>query len=72
VSRRGGRTAVEVVPGITTTLGRLRIDSRAQVAEVVFACGADVGGISTGGYSSGFAAALVFGRVAAEASLSVI
>jgi hypothetical protein len=29
-----------------------------------------VGGISTGGYSSGLAAALVFGRIAAEQALS--
>jgi hypothetical protein len=29
-----------------------------------------VGGIATGGYSSGLAAALVFGRIAAETALS--
>ena len=34
------------------------------------AAGADVGGISGGGYSSGLAAALVFGRIAAEEALS--
>ncbi|MDX6449521.1 MAG: hypothetical protein QOD08_1984, partial [Gaiellaceae bacterium] len=32
----------------------------------LYAAGADVGGISTGGYASGLAAALVFGRIAAE------
>ena len=32
----------------------------------LFAAGADVGGISTGGYASGLAAALVLGHVAAE------
>ena len=69
VDRRNGSTAVVVVAGITTTLGGLRIDERARAAEGLFACGADVGGISTGGYSSGLAAALVFGRVAAEAAL---
>ncbi|MBA2536940.1 MAG: FAD-binding protein [Actinobacteria bacterium] len=66
VRHERGETAVEVVAGITTTLGGLRVDAHARVAEGVFACGADVGGISTGGYSSGLAAALVFGRIAAE------
>jgi succinate dehydrogenase/fumarate reductase flavoprotein subunit len=69
VERRDGRFAVEVVAGITTTLGGLRIDERARVADGIFACGADVGAISTGGYSSGLAAALVFGRIAAEEAL---
>jgi succinate dehydrogenase/fumarate reductase flavoprotein subunit len=36
----------------------------------VFAAGTDAGGISTGGYSSGLAAAIVFGRIAAESALS--
>ena len=36
----------------------------------LFAAGADVGGISTGGYASGLAAALVLGRQAAETALS--
>lgn len=66
VERRGAETVVEVVPGITTTLGGVRVDKRARAAEGVFVCGADVGGISTGGYQSGLAAALVLGRVAAE------
>ena len=52
--RRDGR-------GITTTLGGLAIDEHAQAAPGVFACGADAGGIATGGYASGLAAALVFG-----------
>ena len=69
VESRNGETVVEVVAGITTTLGGLRIDSHARVADGIFACGADVGGISTGGYSSGLAAALVFGRIAAEEAL---
>jgi succinate dehydrogenase/fumarate reductase flavoprotein subunit len=61
-----------VRPGVTQTLGGLRIDERARVvgAEALYAAGADVGGISTGGYSSGLAAALVFGRIAAEEALS--
>jgi succinate dehydrogenase/fumarate reductase flavoprotein subunit len=63
-------TAIEVVAGITTTLGGLHIDPRAQVAPGVYAAGADAGGIATGGYASGLAAALVFGRIAAESALA--
>lgn len=65
------RVAVRVAPGITHTIGGLRIDERAGVVGVdgLFAAGADVGGISTGGYASGLAAALVFGRIAAERAL---
>jgi fumarate reductase flavoprotein subunit len=67
----GARVAVRVRPGITHTIGGLRIDERARVAGAagLFAAGADVGGISTGGYASGLAAALVFGRIAAESAL---
>jgi len=67
--RRGGATSIEVVAGITTTLGGLRIDGDARVADGVFAAGADAGGLATGGYASGLAAALVFGRIAAERAL---
>jgi succinate dehydrogenase/fumarate reductase flavoprotein subunit len=65
------RVAVRVRPGITHTIGGLRVDERARVvgSEGVLAAGADVGGISTGGYASGLAAALVFGRIAAETAL---
>lgn len=68
---RGARAAVRVKPGITHTIGGLRIDDRARVVgtDGLFAAGADVGGISTGGYASGLAAALVFGRIAAESAL---
>jgi hypothetical protein len=38
--------------------------------EGLFAAGADAGGISTGGYSSGLAAALVLGLAAAETAAS--
>lgn len=69
IERLEGATAVGVVAGITTTLGGLRIDAGGRVAEGIFACGTDAGGISTGGYSSGLAAALVFGRLAAQAAL---
>ena len=67
----GARVAVRVSPGITHTIGGLRVDERARVVGVdgLFAAGADVGGISTGGYASGLAAALVFGRIAAESAL---
>jgi fumarate reductase flavoprotein subunit len=63
------RVAVRVRPGITHTIGGLRIDEQARVSEGLYAAGADVGGISTGGYASGLAAALVFGRIAAESAL---
>ena len=67
------RYAVHVSAGITHTIGGVRIDEDARVLsedgtpiEGLYAAGADVGGISTGGYASGLASALVFGRIAAE------
>jgi succinate dehydrogenase/fumarate reductase flavoprotein subunit len=66
VERRNGTLIVEVAAGITTTLGGIRIDERARAAEGLFAAGADAGGVATGGYASGLASALVFGRIAAE------
>jgi fumarate reductase flavoprotein subunit len=71
VAHRPEAVTVEVVAGITTTLGGLRVDTSARAAPGVFACGADAGGIATGGYASGLAAALVFGRRAADAALGV-
>jgi fumarate reductase flavoprotein subunit len=71
VERRGGDTVVEVVAGITTTLGGLGIDARARAADGVWAAGADAGGISTGGWASTLASALVFGKIAAEDALGV-
>jgi hypothetical protein len=65
-----GTTSVEVVAAITTTLGGLRIDTSARAADGLWAAGADAGGVSTGGYSSGLAAALVFGVIAAESALA--
>ena len=44
------------------------VDARSPIADL-YAAGADVGGIFTGGYGSGLAAALVFGRIAAETAL---
>jgi hypothetical protein len=69
VRREDGAATVEVVAGITTTLGGLRIDARGRAAPGVYAAGADAGGIAAGGYASGLAAALVFGRIAARAAL---
>ncbi|HEY7344217.1 MAG TPA: FAD-dependent oxidoreductase [Gaiella sp.] len=69
VRRSADGVAVEVVAGITTTLGGLAVDRFARAAPGVFAAGADVGGIATGGYASGLAAALVLGRVAAASAL---
>jgi fumarate reductase flavoprotein subunit len=70
VERVDGATRVEVAAAITTTLGGIRVDERARAAEGLWAAGADVGGISTGGWSSALAAALVLGRVAAEDALA--
>jgi fumarate reductase flavoprotein subunit len=60
--------AVRVVASITHTMGGLRVDERTRVAGVdgLWAAGVDAGGISTGGYASGLAQALVLGLVAAE------
>ena len=66
-------TAVRVHAAVTHTIGGLRIDERARVLREdgtpipgLYAAGADAGGIFTGGYASGLAAALVYGRAAAE------
>jgi succinate dehydrogenase/fumarate reductase flavoprotein subunit len=71
----GARVGVRVSPGITHTIGGLRVDDRARVLgadgsaiDGLYSAGADVGGISTGGYASGLAAALVLGLTAAEAA----
>jgi fumarate reductase flavoprotein subunit len=68
-----GRLAVHVIAGVTHTIGGLRVDTSARVLDEtrrpiagLYAAGADVGGISTGGYASGLAAALVLGLTAAE------
>jgi fumarate reductase flavoprotein subunit len=71
VRREPEHVTVETVAGITTTLGGLRVDEHARAAPDVFACGADAGGIATGGYASGLAAALVFGRIAAASALEL-
>jgi succinate dehydrogenase/fumarate reductase flavoprotein subunit len=68
-----GRVAVHVMPGVTHTIGGLQVDAQARVLDEsgapipgLLAAGADVGGISTGGYASGLASALVLGLTAAE------
>jgi fumarate reductase flavoprotein subunit len=71
--------AVHVIAGITHTIGGLRIDPQARVLRAdgtpidgLYAAGVDAGCLSTGGYASGLASALVFGRIAAEtAAVSV-
>ena len=73
VRRHDGTTAVHVTTGVTHTLGGLRVDTRARVLDEaggpipgLHAAGNDAGGIFTGGYGSGLAAALVLGLAAAE------
>jgi succinate dehydrogenase/fumarate reductase flavoprotein subunit len=73
----GTVTAVRVRAAITTTLGGLRIDTHARVVredgtpvDGLYAAGADAGGISTGGWASGLASALVLGLAAAESAAS--
>jgi succinate dehydrogenase/fumarate reductase flavoprotein subunit len=71
----GAVVAVRVAAAITHTIGGLRIDAQARVLDDegvpiddLYAAGADAGGVSTGGYASGLAAALVLGRAAAESA----
>ena len=65
--------ALGVTPGITFTLGGLRINSNAQVLDRsnrpiggLYAAGADAGGIHNEQYAGGLCLGLVFGRRAAE------
>jgi hypothetical protein len=60
--------AVHVAGAVTHTIGGLQVDAEARVigADGLWAAGVDVGGVATGGYSSGLAQALVLGLVAAE------
>jgi fumarate reductase flavoprotein subunit len=69
--------ATRVAAAITHTIGGLCVDERARVLDEqnrpldgLFAAGVDAGGISTGGYASGLASALVLGLTAAESALS--
>jgi aspartate oxidase len=69
VERLDAATRAEVVAAITTTLGGIRVDERGRAVDGLWAVGADAGGISTGGWSSALAAALVLGKTAAEDAL---
>jgi fumarate reductase flavoprotein subunit len=62
----GGGLRVRVHAAVTHTYGGVRIDTRARAADGLWVAGVDAGGISTGGYASGLAQALVLGLVAAE------
>jgi succinate dehydrogenase/fumarate reductase flavoprotein subunit len=67
--------AVEVSPAITHTMGGLSVDGGCRVSGEsgpipgLYAAGVEVGGVSTGGYVSGLAQALVLGIVAAESAV---
>ena len=70
--------AVKVAPSITHTVGGLAVDEGCRVLceadrrpiPGLYAAGVEVGGVSTSGYTSGLASALVFGRTAAESAIS--
>ena len=72
VVEKDGELRLHVAAAVTHTQGGIKVGPDARVAGVdgLFAAGADIGGISTGGYSSGLAAALVLGRIAAESALT--
>ncbi|MBV9455535.1 MAG: FAD-dependent oxidoreductase [Rubrobacter sp.] len=73
-------TAVEVAPAITHTIGGLAVDTGCRVLRRtdrqplprLYAAGVEVGGVSVGGYTSGLATALVFGRVAARSAVEAL
>jgi len=70
--------AVKVAPSITHTVGGLAVDAGCRVLRRtdrrpipgLYAAGVEVGGVSVGGYASGLASALVFGRTAAESAVA--
>jgi hypothetical protein len=71
--------AVRVQPGVTHTYAGLRVDTSARVLDRqgaavpgLYAAGADAGGVFSGGYASGLAAALVLGLAAAESVVSTV
>jgi hypothetical protein len=77
VEERDDEVAVHVAAAVTHTIGGIGVDERARVLDDageplpgLYAVGVDAGGISTGGYASGLAAALVLGLAAAEDAAS--
>jgi fumarate reductase flavoprotein subunit len=70
--------AVKVAPYITHTVGGLAVDEGCRVLRKadakpipgLYAVGVEVGGVSVGGYTSGLASALVFGRTVAESAVA--
>jgi fumarate reductase flavoprotein subunit len=62
----GGGRRVRVYAAVTHTYGGVKIDAQARAADGIWVAGVDAGGISTGGYASGLAQALVLGLAAAE------
>jgi len=70
--------AVKVAPSITHTVGGLTVDAGCRVLRAederpipgLYAAGVDVGGVSVGGYTSGLASAVVFGKTAAESAVA--
>jgi fumarate reductase flavoprotein subunit len=76
VHEDGDRVRVLVRASVTQTIAGIRIDERTRVVgadgrpiDGLYAAGVDAGGWATGGYASGLAAALVFGKIAAENAL---
>jgi succinate dehydrogenase/fumarate reductase flavoprotein subunit len=76
---RDDEIAVHVQAAVTHTIGGLRVDRAARVLAGdgrplagLYAAGVDVGGISTGGYASGLATALVLGLTAAESAAAAV
>jgi succinate dehydrogenase/fumarate reductase flavoprotein subunit len=69
----GAVVAVRVAAAITHTVGGLRVDTRGRTSvDGLWAAGADVGGIATGGYASGLASALVLALAAVEDYADVV
>jgi succinate dehydrogenase/fumarate reductase flavoprotein subunit len=70
--------AVKVAPSITHTVGGLAVDAGCRVLREkderpipgLYAAGVEIGGVSVGGYTSGLASALVFGKTAAESVIA--
>ena len=69
--------ALGLTPGITFTLGGLRINATAQVLDSsnrpipgLYAAGADAGGIHNEQYAGGLCLGLVFGRIAAQQAVA--